>query len=843
MTYRHIIEHIRNTGVTSCIFRRLMPILLLLVTSTIYSNNSYASHAAGGELIYKWIEGNTYLITFKFYRDCNGLREPAYVNLCTYDSCSNTMFSQRMDPIDTLPNGMPNGSEVATGCPSYATKCQDRLSTLPAYREWWYQDTVILSTRCTKWKFAVDISARNPSNNIIGGGVLHIEAILNNQDFDHNNSTFFYTKPVPYVCVNQPYTYNNGAVDPDNDSLAFEVIVPLTGSSNCRAMALPVTLASLTPPLTIPNNPFQTNNTYKLNQQTGNITYTAATVGAHTTSLVVKEYRNGKLAGSTMRDIQVQVQQCNTPPATIDIDTQGLDGAVYKDGFIDMCYNKKLTFCFSVSSSDSDAVIVITDNKDVAIPDGKITYYNNLTDSVSCCFEWTPKPADSGLKTLTIIAKDSTCKAPGISISQVFTIPIRVNRRAPDPLVSAPEKICHNMPAEPLSAVGRKVLWFKNPDDTIGTPTPPTPDASKVGKQYFYVSHNPNGCRSPLKTVVIEVVALPSIDIQISKDTVCQFEETHLSNAFHDIPPSGYYWGVDSGLIRDAKLDSQLYVLWTDTGTKQITLELTDGLCISYDTAEVYVEPVPKPFVEVPSHACVGDEIKIVPVQEARTTYLWDIDEQIILDSFYSPEYYLTWDKTGVKNVRLVALNYAECSTAVSYTIDIYGPPAAEISLPEQRVCLGEEYILKAVEMPEYKYMWWPLDLIIENGNPYAKAIAQKGDIYVEVTSKWGCKATDTFQLDPRSCCTVIIPDAFTPNGDGRNDLCRPVIGVGFQLEDFRIVNRFGDVVYHGTERSQGWDGTFKGKDADVGTYYYLLKYVCNDGETGFKKGTILLLR
>ena len=91
------------------------------------------------------------------------------------------------------------------------------------------------------------------------------------------------------------------------------------------------------------------------------------------------------------------------------------------------------------------------------------------------------------------------------------------------------------------------------------------------------------------------------------------------------------------------------------------------------------------------------------------------------------------------------------------------------------------------------------------------------------------------------------MPDAFTPNGDLRNDVYSIIErGGGVILGEFRIYNRYGQVVFSTSDINKGWDGTFKGKDQNSDTYFYILQYQCNDKgiiSPKVAKGSIILIR
>src|SRR5205807_2298256 len=78
-------------------------------------------------------------------------------------------------------------------------------------------------------------------------------------------------------------------------------------------------------------------------------------------------------------------------------------------------------------------------------------------------------------------------------------------------------------------------------------------------------------------------------------------------------------------------------------------------------------------------------------------------------------------------------------------------------------------------------------------------------------------------------CCKPFIPDAFTPNGDGKNDLFRVRFKGDMKLINLSIYNRYGQRVYYSIYIDQGWDGTYNNTPQDMGTYDYYLKAVCGN--------------
>lgn len=88
----------------------------------------------------------------------------------------------------------------------------------------------------------------------------------------------------------------------------------------------------------------------------------------------------------------------------------------------------------------------------------------------------------------------------------------------------------------------------------------------------------------------------------------------------------------------------------------------------------------------------------------------------------------------------------------------------------------------------------------------------------------------------------VYVPNAFTPNGDGKNDIFM-VYGNTIQKLNLSVYDQWGELIFRTTDKSSGWDGTYKGRNQPVGVYVYFVQATLNDGHAVTKKGTITLLR
>jgi gliding motility-associated-like protein len=106
-----------------------------------------------------------------------------------------------------------------------------------------------------------------------------------------------------------------------------------------------------------------------------------------------------------------------------------------------------------------------------------------------------------------------------------------------------------------------------------------------------------------------------------------------------------------------------------------------------------------------------------------------------------------------------------------------------------------------------------------------------------------GCRDTASAQIIKLQSCFISVPNAFTPNGDGKNDWLYPLNTYNVSNFEFRVYNRIGQLVFETRDRSKKWDGTLNGRLQESGVYVWMLNYTDESGKNSFLKGTTVLIR
>lgn len=172
--------------------------------------------------------------------------------------------------------------------------------------------------------------------------------------------------------------------------------------------------------------------------------------------------------------------------------------------------------------------------------------------------------------------------------------------------------------------------------------------------------------------------------------------------------------------------------------------------------------------------------------------------------------------------------------------IDVLPAPSLTLSPADTSIELGNSVTLRSETEPGItQFLWSGTGVLPNSGATQTVQPERTGSYAVRVINTLGCSKTAEAKI--RVIKPVFIPNSFTPNADGKNDLFRIPPDTDLEWVVLRVFNRFGEMVWETTDQTRGWDGTIKGLPAPVGTYIYQLRYQLDNVIE--RKGTITLIR
>ena len=258
------------------------------------------------------------------------------------------------------------------------------------------------------------------------------------------------------------------------------------------------------------------------------------------------------------------------------------------------------------------------------------------------------------------------------------------------------------------------------------------------------------------------------------------------------------------------------------SGTYYDTLS-TYLFCDSIIVTHLHVRDLPKPNLGPDRGICRFEEIILNP--GTFTSYLWQNGDttQELHTGILGYYHVAVKDDIGCEGRDTVHLN------------EIYPLPANFVS-GDTSICRGN--IVTLMSQKFENYLW-------STGSTAPSIhVTRSGTYFISVTDYHGCRGTDSamvyFYTD---CKDLVIPNAFTPNGDHLNDDFKPLVPAPITQYQMKIWNRWGAMIFETNNYKEGWDGSYKNLPQQTGTYIYTISFRNVDGQYVFKKGTLVLIR
>jgi len=183
------------------------------------------------------------------------------------------------------------------------------------------------------------------------------------------------------------------------------------------------------------------------------------------------------------------------------------------------------------------------------------------------------------------------------------------------------------------------------------------------------------------------------------------------------------------------------------------------------------------------------------------------------------------------------------CEGIDSVTVFVYSNPVIVASADDDTINCTEPLAMLHAGGGN-TYLWSPSNLLNNptSANPIAN-VTTPTTFFLLGTDVNGCSSTDSVMVYISDNKVFFVPNAFSPNGDGLNDIFLPKYQCDLTLENFSIYNRFGQRVFFTNNKFKGWNGFQNAKDADVGTYFWYIQGQNAKHETITRKGDLVLIR
>lgn len=800
---------------------------------------------------YKYLGNNQYRIRLDLYIDCqNGNPSAIQSDATAYIGVFN---GQTRNMIGGYPKQVNRQGPKRVVKTNYNCIVQAPNACVDQY---WYEVTFTLPPITGGYYISFQRCCRNGSiNNLVdpgGTGANYWTLIPDARTLSNkkeNNSAVFKELPPNFLCTNTPLKFDHSAIDDDGDSLVYELFRPYTGGTTNAPRPDQGANGDLQmPPFSqitwgagyIDTNPINGNPPLQIDSKTGYLTLTPTKTGQFVVGILVKEYRNGQLIGTTRRDYQFNVQSCVIDVVASYFVPTFICGYQYK-------FQNKSTSAqryhwdFGIDSLKTD-----TSN----LPSPTFTFPHAGKFKVKL-YAYKNKCLDSFLAYVTVIEPlkpklpADTIICPGGSVKLKSNIKAEAYKwstgQTTDSIITKLEgwvyldvysKICYwrdsmkiTIDRAIVNALGDTTICSNDPinRDIYGAPgmakytwsngaTTRITTVKKTGK-YYLIGETVNKCKS-IDSVTVSQYS--PVKVVVGDTTVCPSVVVTFDSKINTGGNTSVVWS-DGASGRTANISSPgLY--W---------VKVTVGLCSTRDTFKL---------TNFPYEFKMGNDLRYCEkIDTTLTITLPNVTQVVWNREITGPVFRLTAPGKVVVELH----NSYGCPEKDSIDVKLFPNPIVDLG-PDTSLCLSETPTLDAGP-GMISYLW-------NTGATSQKIIGYDSGLYwVKVKDPEGCVNRDSVNLNKRKDAfpsIIFMPNAFTPNGDGRNDMY-PMnqYMVKGSLYNVKLFNRWGEKIAEFTNPDMNWDGNINGKPAPEGVYIFMAYWIGCDNEKRSLQGNFTLLR
>lgn len=711
-------------------------LFLKFLLSLLIFQSVQATHYKGLDAWYVCLGNGVYRIYLRVYGDCAssltvddipGTGGLSQTFITTPANCSVPLGPWVKLPSQ-LPNTVPPDSaiypDVTPVCPGspIPTRCTSASSPIPGTREIvFYRDFNLNS--CTRFEIRFGNCCRNDAiSNLQNPGSQGIgySLVINRQLASCNSSPYFTERPTPYLCRNVLASINQGAIDPDGDSLVFRFCTPQNDN---------FTGVAFTPPLSF-NNPFPAAFGAVLNPTTGTITLTPTLNNWNGVfAICVDEYRNGVLIGTISRDMQVTVIDCNALSASFGFGPQtppvasGINGTNQYSTTV--CLGDDVNFFINAFDPDTDKVLMNWNN---AIPNASFVTSNVFVLNNVAYFSWTP--VTSGTFTFVVNVTDNHCPLQGSNqFAYTIVVPPKLDTSSYSYSVQCNDVLFNVTPS------GGTPPYIYNWQTPAGNSSNQNPTFTFSGPGNYPIQltiTDNNGCTFLLNDIVT-ISPSDGVFIDAGLDLSYCSGTGPFSIGSPSIPGQSYSWFPTTGLS-NPNVSNPLVDL-SNTTSSPITIDyvltVTKFNCVVTDTVKVTVYPVPQASITANQNVyCIGDTVRLTGLS-GMSSYIWNTGDTTQVIEFVA---------TNSLSVSLAVSDNGAClSPFVSYFVQVFPRPTASIAGPDS-ICPNQPITLTA--FGAQNYLW-------SNGQttPTINVIpSSNGTVYWVIPFNNGCAGDTVFK-------------------------------------------------------------------------------------------------
>lgn len=355
-----------------------------------------------------------------------------------------------------------------------------------------------------------------------------------------------------------------------------------------------------------------------------------------------------------------------------------------------------------------------------------------------------------------------------------------------------------------------------------------------------------NAVQTPTKQMMISYATTGSANIcqnpTIASQTESYFFRPKIRIEYCAAPEADFqYTWYPGDFMSDSSVKSPLVYI-TESSTFTVYTRGRNG-CLVRDDVTIAVPQNTYDVMPKDTAICAGESFTML-ASNANSTVQWYFsnytDASAIVNCTNCVDPKATPTESGTFYVEFS--DQYQCKDTLAVGVTVLPLPNVSILNTDTLIKYGQN--VQLLVTGAYLYNWTPVSSLSNPNiiNPIAYP-TEPTTYTVFGLADNGCRNQDSIRINIDYRDNLFVPSAFSPNGDGVNDIFR-VSNLTFQkLQEFRVFNRWGQEIFTTNDPKIGWDGTWKGVAQDMGSYQYLIRVAYPDGFVETYKGDITLVR
>ncbi|MBL7984913.1 MAG: gliding motility-associated C-terminal domain-containing protein, partial [Flavobacteriales bacterium] len=412
--------------------------------------------------------------------------------------------------------------------------------------------------------------------------------------------------------------------------------------------------------------------------------------------------------------------------------------------------------------------------------------------------------------------------------------------------------VCANAPVQFLnySQLGAGFVWdFGDGSDPSNAVVPTHQYAEPGTYTVTLTATNPNACNGSDVDSIQVVVQPQAPQLEAMADvSICGPAAQLILSANGFGTADHFVWSSNGSFSDTLNLDpsDSTALLAPIVGGTYYVQASTPGSCIAVDQVQVSAS-LQNIAITPDSAICLAETATLgLTGVDPGSTIVWGPEGSGIINGQGSPT--LLVQPSASQEYTVQVTSPTGCVWNGSATISVSDIPAALVSatVDQPIVAPGTTVQLSAQPTDGYSFMWTPANTVSNASIAAPTAFVAQSTTFIVSISDGICTRDASVSVEVRELnCgepDIYVPDAFTPNGDGNNDVLF-VRGRWITAFEFKLFDRWGSLVFETTDQRAGWDGSYKGEPVDPAVFVYWLEATCADGQTYFTKGNVTVIR